>query len=485
MTVQPTKPVIADVCVRPLVVDLDYTLVRTDTLIESVLGLFTKHPLDFLAVLAGLRHGRAGFKQRVAGRIALNYATLPYNQDIIEYIKERRASGGQVFLATAADQAIANGVAEHLGLFDGVIGSDGSHNLKGAEKAASIVQCIGEDFDYIGDSTADLPVWVKASQILVAGNSSAVQRELKGQNLVPAKQFSALRASPRDWVKSLRLHQWSKNLLLFVPMFLAHDFLYLPYIIATILGFLAFGFVASATYLLNDMNDLAADRGHFGKRHRALASGRISIPLALVVALIMLTTGMGGAFLINPNFGVVLLAYLAVTVTYSIWLKAQPLIDVMVIGGLFTIRIFAGIALTEQSSSLWLISFAMIIFASLALAKRHAKLIRAAADGRTVVGRGYLVTDTPLTVSLGLSTASFSIVLMLLYMHFDAEKTGLYTHTEYLFIMPLVLASWLIRIWVKAHRGELHDDPVVFAIRDRVSIIHGLMVGLLWVFAIS
>ncbi|MDQ4421024.1 UbiA family prenyltransferase [Sphingobium sp. DEHP117] len=469
----------------PLIVDLDGTLARTDTLVECAVRVATRAPLRFAALLPRVMKGRAGFKQALADAAKLDCATLPYDADILAFIEKRKAGGGQVWLVTAADARIAHGVAEHLALFDGVIASDGAHNLKGANKAAALAERFPHGFDYIGDARADLPVWEKAGHAYVAGGSTSVARALKGRGIAPAQSFTPPSMRLRDWVKALRLHQWSKNLMLFVPLMLGQAFHDPAMIARVIAGFLCFGLVASATYLFNDMNDLSADRAHFGKRHRALASGKLSLLKGAGIGAAMLVAGLAGSIALDPGFALVLLSYLALTLGYSLWLKAQPLVDVMVIGGLFTLRIQAGVELAHQPQSLWLTSFAMILFGSLALAKRHAELVRASAEGRTVAGRGYLATDTPLTVSLGIATAAMSVLVMLFYMQFDVATKGLYEHPQRLFFVPLVLASWLIRVWVKAHRGALHDDPVVFALKDRVSWLHGAMVGLCWLAAVG
>lgn len=468
---------------RPLVVDLDDTLVRTDTLVESVLDLALSKPLAFLRVLPTVLRGRPLFKRRLAELVVLDYATLPYNQDILAFIRDRRAAGAQVYLVTAADQSIADGVALHLGLFDGAIGSDGAHNLKGLAKAAALVDRLGSDFDYIGDSTADLPVWSVCSGAYVAGNSGAVRRKL-GRRDGSVGHFPALRMSARDWVKALRLHQWSKNLLLFITVLLGQHFTEAEVVLRTVAGFIAFGMVASATYLLNDIKDLSADRGHYGKRYRAMASGRLSLQSGLALAFILLCAGMAGGFALMPGFGLVLSAYLALTLTYSLWLKRQPLVDVLAIGALFTVRIQASVVLTHDKASVWLSSFAFVLFTSLATAKRHAELVRARDDKREISGRGYSAEDLPLTLAVGIAAASLSIIEMLLYLQLDARHVGLYERVGSLLLIPVVLTSWLMRVWMKAHRGELHDDPVVFAIKDKVSILHGLAIAILWLTAV-
>lgn len=468
---------------RPLVVDLDHSLIRTDTLVESVLVLALDGPMALARVLPLLLRSRALFKRKLAELVTLDYATLPYNQDVLAFIRDRKAAGGEVFLVSAADQSIVDGVAAHLGLFDGAFGSDGACNLKGATKAHALAERLGDNFDYIGDSTADLPVWAACSGAYLVGDNGAVRRKLARLG-GPAGHFPAARMSPRDWVKALRLHQWSKNLLLFITLFLGQRLGDPEAVLRTIAGFFAFGMVASATYLLNDVKDLSADRAHFGKRYRALASGRLSLQSGLALALLMLCAGLAGGFALMPGFGLVLTAYLALTLTYSLWLKREPLVDVLTIGALFTVRVQAGTVLTHDKASVWLSSFAFVLFTSLAMAKRHAELVRARLDQREISGRGYSTEDMPLTLAVGIAAAALSVIEMLLYLQLDARHVGLYEQIGSLLLIPVVLTSWLMRVWMKAHRGELHDDPVVFAIKDRVSILHGFAIALLWLAAV-
>lgn len=468
---------------RPLVVDLDHSLVRTDTLVESVLDLGFRRPIALTRAMLLMLRSRTLFKRGIAELVTLDYATLPYNQDVVAFIQDRRAAGGAVFLVTAADQSIADGVARHLGLFDGAIGSDGAHNLKGEAKATALVSRFGNDFDYIGDSVADLPVWDVCSDAYLVGSSGTARRKLERRGGL-AGHFPAARMTPRDWVKALRLHQWSKNLLLFVTVFLGQHLSQPQVVLTTIAGFFAFGMVASATYLLNDIKDLSADRAHFGKRYRAMASGKLSLRSGLALALVMLGSGLAGGFALMPGFGLVLTAYLVLTLTYSLWLKREPLLDVLAIGALFTIRVQASVVLTQDKASVWLSSFAFVLFTSLATAKRHAELVRARDDKREISGRGYSADDLPLTLAVGIAAASLSIIEMLLYLQLDARHVGLYERIGSLLLIPVVLTSWLMRVWLKAHRGELHDDPVVFAIKDRMSILHGLAIAVLWLAAV-
>jgi 4-hydroxybenzoate polyprenyltransferase len=307
---------------------------------------------------------------------------------------------------------------------------------------------------------------------------------------VPAGHPVAVAVPPRGrsglrlWASALRVHQWSKNGLLLVPLFLSHAVTEPLLASRAILAFGLFCLVSSGTYLFNDLRDLAADRAHPTKRHRAIASGAVAAPLAIAVAVALVVLGAAGAAALSADFLSVLIEYVGLTLLYTLLLKREPLVDTMTIGGLFTLRIIAGMVVIHDPVSLWLCSFTMVLFTSLALAKRHAELVRAEAAGAPVVGRAYRLGDTGLTAATGLATALTSVVVMLLYMALEAAHTGLYRELSPLFLVPVVLAAWLARIWVRAHRGELADDPVIFALKDRVSWLHALAVVGLWALAI-
>lgn len=469
---------------RPLVVDLDGTLLRTDSLHETLAVIAFSRPNHLPAIFAALRHGRAAFKRAAAAAADLDCATLPYNDAVLDMIVARRAAGGEVHLVTAADQSIADRTMAYLECFTTATGSDGRANLKGKAKADALAARFPDGFDYIGDSAADIPVWQQAGAAIVVGGSSRLDGRLAkaglGSQSVPVR-----RASLKGWVKMLRLHQWSKNSLLFVPAVLSHEISDLYKLAVVLLAFLLFGIVASATYIINDLSDLRADRLHPTKRRRALAAGLVPIRIAALLVVMMLGTGLLGAFLLNPMLGIATSCYVALTLAYSFALKRQPLIDTTVIAGLFALRIIAGMALIDRPLSLWLIAFTMTLFLSLSLAKRTSELVQAARSGRIVHGRGYVLGDEGLTETVGVGAGLLSAIVMVMYFSIDAAPAGLYASQAPLFLIPIVLNLWIMRIWLLAHRGTLNDDPVLFAIRDRGSWLHACAVAGCWAVAVG
>ena len=287
----------------------------------------------------------------------------------------------------------------------------------------------------------------------------------------------------RPWIRALRLHQWSKNVLLFAPLFLSGVFLQWEGVVRAAIGFLIFGFVASATYVINDLSDLSADRRHAVKRHRPFASGALPVVQGLIAAPLMLVVGVAAAQALSPAFALWLCIYLVTTLAYSFRLKRVPFLDVFVVGWLFTIRLLMGIALAESAPSAWLLAFSMMFFFAMALAKRHVEVSQAA-PGQTIPGRGYRAEDAPLTLALGVTSTLGSVLILLNYLIGEAFPSGLYRMPSLLWAAPVLLSLWVMRIWLLAHRGELDDDPVAFAMRDRISLGMGALLGVFFLGAV-
>jgi 4-hydroxybenzoate polyprenyltransferase/phosphoserine phosphatase len=469
----------------PLAVDLDGTLIRSDSLVEMAVALAFRHPLRFLRVLGVLTKGRAAFKQALAAAAPLDPATLPYDEAALDFVRARQAGGQQVFLVTAADQSLATAVAGHLGGFAGAKGTDPDGNLKGEAKAAWLTRQFPDGFAYVGDSRADVPVFAAARESIIVGASASVARAMSRAGVTSAHSLPRPRASLKDWLGALRLHQWSKNLPMFVPFILAQRFVVPLEDLKMVGGFVAFGCVASATYVFNDLSDLSADRAHPVKRRRALASGKISSLAAMVCATLLGVAGLVAAGLLSFSFLAVALSYVALTTAYSWRLKRELLIDLLVIAGLFMLRVLMGTALGEVPASVWLCSFTMMLFLSMATAKRHSAIMLGLIEGRPLDrGRAYQVGDAPLTSALGIASASTAIVILLLYLQFEAGHQGLYANAKLLYPVALVLGSWMMRIWARAQRGLLLEDPVIFALRDPVSWGHAAAVVLFWMAAV-
>lgn len=468
----------------PIVADLDGTLVLSDTLHETAAIALFRNPLGLVRSLPALGKGRHMLKAALANEVDVTEEILPLREDFVKWLREKADEGHELHLCSAADQTIVDKVAQRVGIFASATGS-ATTNLKGKAKAEYLSERFPEGFFYAGDHAIDIPVWQASQGIVLAGVSDQVARRAKSLGKPVLKEFHTPSLTPKEFMKAIRVHHWTKNALLFVPLILAHEWTNVPVILQTILAFCCLLAVTSATYLLNDIADLNADRQHWSKRNRALASGRLSIQSGFTLAGGLLLGGFVTASLLSLEFAAVLLAYLVITGSYSLGLKRVPLLDTLIIGVLFTTRLIMGTTLLDNSRPAWLLTFAVFFFFSLATAKRHTEIVRAASSGASSLkSRGYELDDAALTLSLGVGAALASLVVFMIFILQELTPGFAYTHPELLSGISVMLAIWLGRIWLLSHRGKMNDDPVSFAIRDRVSVGLGIVVALLFLIAL-
>lgn len=476
-----TRPVADRV---PLVIDLDGTLCRTDTLHESAFGLVAGAPSTLLSFPAWLRSGKAGFKREIADRALLDPILLPYDADVLALVEAARAQGRPTALVSAADHRQVEAVAAHLGLFDVAIGSgsgDAQANLGGAAKAAWLVARYGEGgFDYVGDATADLPVWAAARRAFAVRVSPGLRDRASGRGLTLEPVGPPASLPIRAAMRACRPHQWAKNLLIAVPILTAQDLSMLP---AVLLAMVCFSMTASAIYVVNDLVDLPADRLHPRKRARPFASGALDMVqgLALAAALLAVAAFLTAA-LLPAAFGLTLLAYLVATLAYSIWLKRKMMVDVIALAGLYTLRIVAGGAATGIVLSPWLLVFSMFLFFSLATIKRQVELEDLGGGEGRVAGRNLVAADLPILQAMSIGAAQAAVLVFALYSQDAAVQRAFVAPGLLLLICP-VLFFWLARMQLLTRRGHMTDDPLVFTFRDRIGLLCG--VAMLGVFALA
>lgn len=464
---------------KPLIVDLDGTLGLTDSLVDAIATAALRNPLHIPKLVKALLRGRYELKDSLAGIGAYSPHSIPLRDGFVDYLREQQALGRELHLVTASPQIVADGVADRLGVFASATGSRDGINLKGAAKAEFLRTRFPEGFAYAGNDSSDIDVWRHASSILTVATTEKVRQSASQLGVTVERDFPAERPRLISWLRMMRIHQWSKNLLILVPLILAHRYTDQDSVITQLLGFVCMGLVASGTYIFNDLSDLDADRLHPTKRNRPLASADVSSISGALWAVVLVIAGLTGAFLIDQIFGALLIVYIILTVSYSLRLKSIVLLDVIILSLLYALRVLMGIALLSVAVSPWLLVFTVFFFFSLSLAKRHVEIVRAAMSGSTgkVEGRGYLVSDGPLTLSLGIASSLAAVLLLFLYVTNDAYPIDAYRHPAWLWgISPLVFL-WTSRIWLKSHRGDLDDDPVSFALRDPPSILLGALVA--------
>lgn len=455
----------------PIVVDLDGTLTPADTLVESIVKCLRQSPFNLLKILLWSIKGRATLKSSIAGYVRVCGESLPYNEQLLEYLRAEKAGGRRLVLATAAHYSIAENVSRHLGLFDEILATEDGQNLKGKRKLEAIREKVGDRFIYAGNSRADVPVWLACNGAILVGVPSGIARSMRREVEV-LREFPASNIDIRVWIRALRLHQWTKNLLLFVPLLTAFSFLDIGKSTSILLAFIAFSFAASSTYILNDLWDIDNDRVHPRKRNRPFSSGKLSVASGVGMSILLMAVALLIAgLLLSPGFLAMLLLYVLLTTVYSLRLKEHVMIDVLMLSLLYTLRILAGSVAIGFRTSFWLLSFSVFIFFSLAIVKRCAELKALAGKGTYAThGRDYSVEDLVVLWPLGIGSSLSGVVMFGLFIS-AAESDYRYQSPEFLWIVAVALIYWLSRIWIKTSRGEMHDDPVIFAIKDRTSRI--------------
>lgn len=467
----------------PLAVDLDGTLIATDLLWEGLFLLIRKNPLYlFAAVYWAFAGGPARLKCEIAERIDIDPSALPYRPELLSRLRDEHAAGRRIVLATGTPRKFADAIANHLGIFDLVLATDRSGNLTSRRKCAALKDAFGDGgFDYAGNSQHDLAVFDNAREAWVVAPDRAASRwhRAHGGLLIETPKPTA-----KTVLKMLRAHQWLKNVLIAVPMVLSHEYFNPGMVLACVVAFISFSAAASAIYIVNDFFDLALDRRHATKRNRPFASGLLSMPFGMASAAILLAISLGAALLLPWEFGAVLAGYLVATTAYSLSLKRMLLIDVMTLAGLYTMRILAGAAATGTDVSFWLLAFSIFFFLSLALVKRYVELRSTVIKvGERIAGRGYRSEDQEIIAQAGMASAFASALVLALYIDSDAVREQ-YNYPAMVWPLAPIVLYMTMRIWILARRDEMHDDPIVFIIRDWRSQFVAAIGGLLLVAAV-
>lgn len=460
---------------RPLVVDLDGTLILTDVLHESALQLLRAKPAQVFLIPFWLSVGKARLKQKLASDAIFNPENLPYNHELIAWLQLQSIEGRKLVLCTASDRLIASQIAAHLGIFEEVIASDGADNVSGRKKAELLEQRFGASgFDYIGNSKKDIPVWESSCRGVVANASDQIIKEAEKvcdvEHVFPRRSAGWL-----AWLETLRVHQWLKNLLLFVPLLAAHQIANLNAWAVLLCAFFSFSLCASSSYVCNDLLDLESDRHHPRKKNRKFASGSIPVWQGVLTAPVLLITGLAAGSVVGQEFLFWVVCYFLLTCTYSIAIKRLMLVDCLTLAALYTLRIIAGVVAIGQEASFWLLGFSVFLFLSLAFVKRYTELALQLLNGKAELhGRGYLTADLPLIQMMGITSGYASVVVLALYLNSTAV-TRLYQLPEVVWATVPLMLFWVSWMWMQAHRGTMHDDPLVFALKDKASLLTGFL----------
>jgi len=436
-----------------------------------------QNPLYLIMLPVWLARGRSHLKHQVARRVQLNAATLPYHPGVVSWLREEHRRGRQIVLATASDHALASRVADHLGVFAAVLASDGRTNLKGPAKAELLVARYGNrGFAYVGNSRSDICIWRQAGSAIVVGGDETLVAQVAVSTPVVRRFDPVSRVAVRALLRALRPHQWVKNLLLFVPLVTAHQLTNMMALGAAVRAFAAMCLASAAIYIVNDLLDLEADRTHATKHGRTFASGQAPIWAGMLLAPALVVAAMAIASDLPREFAWWLVAYVLATILYSLRLKHVAIVDVLVLALLYTVRLIAGAAAIAVPVSAWLLAFSLFFFLSLALLKRFSEIDAVVREGGGPESiRGYRSADRDAVGQFGTVSGYLSILVMALYTN-SREVAVLYSNPAWLWGFCPLLLYWISRIWLAAYRGEMHEDPIMFAVRHVSSylIVAGL-----------
>lgn len=474
MTATPTQ--------LPLVVDLDGSLIANDLLLETTSRFVSQHPRRSIRLIGWLSRGKAVLKHELWTAAPVRVEHLAYHPELLAWLREEKAEGRTLVLATAANEGAAQAVADHLGIFDEVVGSSDRVNLRSEAKAEALVARFGEQgFEYVGNHRHDLAVWKHAAAAHVVGSDGALAGRAR-RSSGPGRTFTAPHGSLGPWIAALRPHQWVKNSLIFLPLLTAHQVTEADSVLQAVLAFLSFCLAASSVYLLNDILDVEHDRDHPTKRLRPFAAGTANLALGWVLWPTLALAALGLSLAVSPLLALIVLGYLAITAAYSFALKRKPVLDVLTLAVLYTIRIVAGAAAIDVELSKWLLSFSCFFFLSLALVKRVSELHRTRISKTLSKGRGYRSEDLELLSSFGVTTGITSTLVFTLFVN-DPATADQYDSPGLLWVSVPFILAWLMRVWLFAHRGQMNEDPILFAIRDRISILSGIAIVTIFLLA--
>lgn len=468
----------------PLVVDVDGTLIVSDFLHESALRLAAERPFTAALIPFWLVGGRARLKAHINDHVGI-LSDIPLRRSVVDLIQAAKAEGRPVYLASASDHRQVQALADRIGVIDGVFATTAGRNLAGSAKAETLVEAFGQGgYDYVADADVDFPVWRSARRVLVVTHGAAFEKRVLAA-FPEATVVDRTRRSAGPYLRVLRVHQWAKNALVFLPLILNHSYADIGQVLAAMLAFVCFSFAASSAYALNDLLDLPADRKHPTKHRRPFAAGAVAVSHGVVMSAMLILSAFAIGLLALPlGFLAVLGAYFVATVTYSLILKRKVFVDVVVLGGLYAVRVLGGAAAIGAPGSNWLLMLCLFLFLCLAIAKRYTELAaKEAAGGPPPSGRGYRFEDMRVLLPLAAASGYMSVLVVALYMNSE-QVTVLYSNPDVLWLTCVIQLYWVSRVLILANRGELHEDPVVFALRDRISWLCALGVLTLVVVAV-
>lgn len=466
----------------PLCVDLDYTVLATDILTEQIIRFVQKNPLNILIIFWFLLFGKHHLKKKLNEKVEIAPNELPYRRETLDFLNAEREKGRKLILITASLHQIGEKVNKYLGIFDEVYGTKNNTNLRGKNKAKFLIETFGEKgFDYLGDSRYDIPIWKKANKSYIVSNAPSLIKKVSRFNNF-GKIIQVPKITLLSIIKQLRIHQWVKNLLVFLPMVMAHSFNQEKSMLGFI-AFFAFCSISSAVYVLNDIFDLPFDRIHPNKKKRPLACGSITINQAIILFVFMLSLGLLLSSSLSSIFLLIAISYILLNLLYSFYFKSIYILDIFLLTFFYSIRIYAGGIATHIQVSKWLLAFSVFFFLSLASLKRYAEIVNLSdSPSKEQLGRPYTLSNSILTLLIGVVSAFAAVLVFILYINSDVVVM-FYQNPKFLWLLAFGLLYWLLFLWDIANKGKMHYDLIIEALTNKVSLgIIGFMF-MMWLLA--
>ena len=470
-----------DAVALPLCVELDGSLIKSNVLGDGILLLLRTTPLQALNLPLWAARGRRYLESMIWSKAPLDITHLPFNRPLLAYLHAQHGEGKEIFLVTDTPPQLTDRIEDHLGIFTGVVRTERIRGERRPGTASLLKRRFEDGFDYIGGNNADAVALASARHAMLANPGPALNAMIRGKRIRLSQVFEDRKPLSRSIPRAMRVHQWLKNVLILIPLFLAHAFS-MNSLLKVSIAFFSFCLCASSTYIVNDLLDVHVDRRHPKKRFRPFAAGDLSTGFGVGMAVLLFSASIAGATQLPTSFLRWLSLYAIATLAYSLWLKKLVLVDVILLSTLYTLRLLAGAAAAQVKISGWLGGFAAFLFLSLAMVKRFSELQNSRSQGSQIAnGRGYLLIDLEQIRSFGTASAYASIVVFSLYIN-NRDVIALYGHAPHLWLIVPFMILWISRVWLLAGRGELNEDPVVFAVTDRISLLIGLCVGciVLW-----
>lgn len=469
----------------PLIVDLDGTITKSDLFFETLVIFIKKNPLNIFFIFFWLFFGKSFLKLKLSEKITISPSDIKYRKEVINYLNHQKQNKRKIYLFSGSSINQVKEVHDYLNIFDGYYGTTINLNLISYNKLNYIKKFFGSvEFDYIGDSSKDIVLWNASRKAIIVDPKFNINKKIKisSKNIIYLTDFISKKDKAKIFFKSIRIYQWVKNFLVFLPIILSQNFIGINFINAS-LAFISFSFISSATYLLNDIFDINEDREHIRKKHRPIASGEMSINSAIKIAfLLFFLSGLISIVLLPLAYFKIVFLYVFITILYTTLLKKIIYLDILILSIFYILRIIAGGLATSIDVSNWLILFSFVFFIFLAGIKRLAEIVNIINDDNlNNFGRSYNEKHFDQIRYVCMISGASSILFLSNYF-FSSKVLELYNSPQYLLFACPILLLWEYKIYRNTLNKKMTDDPIIYIFKDKNSWYTFFLIGIIIIF---